>query len=133
MKLLCCGIAVLIIVSGAAVAQQIELDPSGSWLLDSKRVSMHHSVGFFYGSHARSYQSLYANSIRYVLSPKLTLTGTFGYTQYGSKYSSYKSLLHGFGIRYHPSQNFKIQFHYLGSSPFSQPTSLRRSSSPGNR
>ena len=91
MRIFVCGILLLAVVTGIAAAQTLELSPSPSWLLDSKRVSMHHSVSFSYGSHARAYQSLYANSIRYTLSPKLTLFGTLGYYQYGGKYKNFKS------------------------------------------
>jgi hypothetical protein len=123
MKLLVCSIVLLLIASGTAVAQKTEINTSPSWLLDSKRVSMHHSVSFSYGAFSQSYQSLYANSIRYKLSPQLTLSGTFGYYQYGGKYRNFKSMLHGFGLTYSPSRYLQIQLEYRGASPISNPKS----------
>jgi hypothetical protein len=127
MKILVYGIVLLFIASGTAVAQRMEINPSPSWLLDSKRVSMHHSVSFSYGAYSKSYQSLYANSIRYKLSPQLTLSGTFGYYQYGGTYRNFKSMLHGFGITYNPSRYLQIQLEYRGASPISKPTPTGKS------
>jgi hypothetical protein len=108
-------------VCGTVAAQNQPLSLTPSWLLDSKRVSMHHSLNFSYGSHVGSYQSLYANSIQYELSPKLTLSGTFGYYQYGVKYRSFKSMLHGFGLTYNPNKYFRLHIEYRGLSPISGP------------
>lgn len=120
MRLMACTV-ILLIAAGSVAAQTIGLDRSPSWLLDSKRVSMHHSLSFSYGSYYKTYESLYANSIRYALSSKLTLSGTFGYYQIGGKYSNYKSMLHGFGITYQPSKYFQVEFLYRGISPISKP------------
>lgn len=132
MKLFMFCIVLILIVTGSAVAQMLDINPTPPWLLDSKRVSMHHSLSFSYGTYANAYQSIYKNSIRYTISPQLTLSGTFGYSQLGSKYSKYKSLLHGFGIMYHPTTHLQIQFHYQGASPLSKPSSVRKLNYLGN-
>ena len=114
-------------VSGAVYAQIADTNPRPSWLLDSKRISVDHSVSFSFGTYSRSYQSLYSNSIRYALSTQLSLSGTFGYYQRGGKYKDFKSMLHGFGIIYNPNKYLRIQFHYQGISPISKPASAPRS------
>lgn len=123
MRVFVFGMVLLLFCSTLVVALELDMGRTPSWLLDSKRVSMHHSVSFSYGTFSRSYQSLYANSIQYILSPEVTLSGTFGYYQHGGKYKSYKSMLHGFGITYRPGDHFQIHLEYRGVSPISKPGS----------
>ncbi len=120
MKLMVCMIMVFI-AAGALTAQTIGVNRTPSWLIDSKRVSMHHSLSFSYGSRYDAYQTLYSNSIQYALSSKLTLSGILGYYQLGGKSHNYKSMLHGIGFTYYPSKYLKIEFMYRGSSPISHP------------
>ena len=121
------------LLSSTLFAQLLGTGPGASWLLDSKRVSMHHAVSFSYGSYAQRYQALYQNSIRYTLSPKLMLFGNLGYCQYGSTYRDYRSMLHGFGVRYQPIGNLQIQISYQGISPISGQSSPLRLNYPGSK
>lgn len=132
MKSLVFGIVLILIATGTAVAQKLDINPIPSWLLHSERVSMHHSLSFSYGTYANAYQSIYKNSIQYTISPQLTLSGTFGYSQLAGKYSKYRSLLHGFGFTYNPTTHLQIQFHYQGTSPLSKPSSVRKLNYLGN-
>jgi hypothetical protein len=116
--ILWCMLFVLLVSSGL-FAQILDTDPGPSWLFDSKQVSMHHAASFSYGTYAHSSQIMYQNSISYALSPKLILFGNLGYCQYGSAYRDYRSMLHGFGVRYQPVGNLQIQISYQGISPIS--------------
>ncbi len=111
-------IMVLVLSFSSLIFSQNQVKKSlPPWLFDNKRFSMDHSIGFSYSSYDGSLRSLYNNYFTYRFSPQLTLIGTVGYYNKGSRMSSFGSMLHGFGFEYKPNSNLLFHFHYEGVTP----------------